>query len=30
VSKTGQILFDVGYTWEEIDALKASGATRTG
>lgn len=26
---TEEILLDVGYTWEEIDALKACGATRT-
>jgi crotonobetainyl-CoA:carnitine CoA-transferase CaiB-like acyl-CoA transferase len=26
---TEEILLDVGYTWEEIDAFKASGATRT-
>ncbi|MGE0058820.1 MAG: CaiB/BaiF CoA transferase family protein [Dehalococcoidia bacterium] len=26
---TEEILLDAGYTWEEIDAFKASGATRT-
>ena len=26
---TEEILLGVGYTWEEIDALKATGATRT-
>jgi hypothetical protein len=26
---TEEILLSVGYTWDEIDALKASGATRT-